>query len=180
MNLLSRKIFGLLIRYVILIISSFPNLFIFYFIFTPLTIYPVFFLFSLFFNVALSNTTIFLNNCPFIQLIEACIAGSAYFLLLILNLSIPNVKLTKRIIMILSSFIILLAVNIIRIFVLGLLLFSGTRWFDITHEVFWYFGSIVLVVLIWFSEVKLFKIKEVPFYSDIKFLYNLSSLNKKK
>lgn len=166
-------------RYIILIISTFPNLIIFYFVFTPLTIYPVFFLFSLFFDVTLRNTTIFMSNCPFIELIEACIAGSAYFLLLILNLSIPNIKISKRILMIVSSFIVLLLVNIIRIFVLGLLFFSGTKWFDITHEIFWYFGSIVLVVLIWFFEVKLFKIKEVPFYSDIKFLYSLSNLNKK-
>lgn len=179
MNLLSRRIFGLLIRYILLVISAFPNLFIFYFIFTPLTIYPVFFLFSLFFDVSLSNSIISLNGCPFIELIPACIAGSAYYLLFILNLSVPNIKLSKRLVMIISSFVLLLLINIIRIFGLGLMFFSGTKWFDITHEAFWYFGSIVLVVLIWFSEVKLFKIKDIPIYSDIKFLYNLSRLNKK-
>ena len=38
-------------------------------------------------------------------------------------------------------------------------------------EVLWYLGSTLFVIGIWFIEVKLFKIKEIPIYSDIKFLY---------
>jgi hypothetical protein len=40
--------------------------------------------------------------------------------------------------------------------------------FDISHKLSWYIGSIILVVGIWFLEVKKFNIKEIPFYSDLK------------
>ena len=56
---------------------------------------------------------------------------------------------------------------------------SGSSLFDITHKLFWYFGSIIFVVGIWFIEVKYFKLKEIPFYSDIKLLYENSFLKKK-
>jgi hypothetical protein len=32
--------------------------------------------------------------------------------------------------------------------------------------------------VIWFAEVKFFKIKETPFYSDFRFLHKHSVLNK--
>ncbi len=172
MNKLSKQFLDLLTRYAILIIIALPNLWLFYFIFTPLTVYPVYFLLSLFFDTSFMGNIILVGKFP-IELIGACIAGSAYYLLLILNLSIPKIKLQKRIRMILLSFASLLTLNILRIFLLSLIFISGTSWFDITHKLFWYFGSIVFVVGIWFAEVKLFKIKEIPFYSDIRNLFKL-------
>ena len=80
--------------------------------------------------------------------------------------------------MIALSFILFLIINILRIFFLSLLFISGSSWFDFTHELFWYLVSIVFVVGIWFTEVKLFKIKEIPFYSDLKLLYKKSLLKK--
>jgi exosortase/archaeosortase family protein len=177
MKKISKKFISILIRYSILIITAIPNFWIFYFIFTPLTLYPVYFLLNIFFSASLTGTTIFINNLP-IELIPACIAGAAYYLLLILNLSVPSIKLKKRIKMILFSFTFLLALNILRIFSLSLILLSGNSLFDITHKLFWYLGSTVFVVGIWFIEVKLFKIKNIPIYSDIKFLYKKSILKK--
>ena len=78
--------------------------------------------------------------------------------------------------MIFLSFACLLIINILRIFLLGLVYISGFSWFDIAHKLFWYAGSTIFVIGIWFAEVKLFKIKEIPFYSDIKFLYKKSNL----
>ncbi|MFH1801300.1 MAG: pacearchaeosortase [archaeon] len=169
---------SILIRYLVLIAVAIPNLWIFYFIFTPLTIYPVYLLFSVFFETSLSGVSISVSNYPIIEVVEACVAGSAYYLLLILNLSTPNIKLPKRIKMIALSFAVLLIVNILRIFSLGLLAFYSSPGFDITHAVFWYVLSTVFVVAIWFSEVKIFRIKEIPFYSDIKFLYKKSNFKK--
>ncbi|MAG78922.1 hypothetical protein CMI40_00925 [Candidatus Pacearchaeota archaeon] len=163
-------ILNLFIRYFILILISIPNLWIFYFIFTPLTIYPVYLLFNLFFDATLSGNIINIGIFS-IELIDACIAGSAYYLLLILNLSTPKIKIRKRIKMILLSFIFLLIINILRIFLLGSAFVSGYPWFDATHKLLWYLGSTLFVIGIWFIEVKLFKIKEIPIYSDIKFLY---------
>ncbi len=179
MNKLSKQFLDLLIRYAILIIIALPGLWLFYFIFTPLTLYPVYFLLSLFFDTSLMGNIILIGEFP-IELIGACIAGSAYYLLLILNLSVPKIKLQKRAKMILLSFASLLILNILRIFFLSLVFISEASWFDITHKLFWYLGSIVFVVGIWFAEVKFFKIKEIPFYSDIRNLFNLISKKKSK
>jgi len=174
-----KKLLDVFVRYVVLLAVAFPNLWIFYFIFTPLTVYPLYFLFGLFFDVSLTGNIIFVSNCFPVELIDACIAGSAYYLLLILNLATPSLKFNKRIKMIALSFAALLIINILRIFFLSLLFFSGSSLFDVAHKIFWYLGSIIFVVGIWFAEVKFFKIKQIPFYSDIKFFLKLKKkLNK--
>jgi exosortase/archaeosortase family protein len=114
-----------------------------------------------------------------IEIIGACIAGSAYSLLLILNLSVPNIKIKQRIKLLLFSFSSLLIINILRIFILSVLFVQGISFFDITHKLFWYAGSTIFVVAIWFTGIKLFKIKEIPFYSDIKYLLALRKNTKK-
>ncbi len=177
MNKISRQFIDIFIRYLILIIIALPNFWIFYLIFTPLTLYPVYFLLSLFFDTSLMQNIILINNLP-IELIPACIAGAAYYLLLILNLSVPKIKIKKRIKMILFSFISLLILNILRIFLLSLVFLSGNSFFNIAHKLFWYLGSTLFVVGVWFLEVKIFKIKEIPVYSDFKFLYKKSILKK--
>ena len=119
----------------------------------------------------------FPNNI-FIEIIEACVAGSAYYLLFILNLSIPNINLPKRFKLLFISFVSLLIVNIIRIVFLSVVFVTGASWFDIAHKIFWYIGSIIFVLVIWFLEVKYYKIKEIPFYSDLKFIYKNSKFKK--
>ncbi|MCK5043514.1 pacearchaeosortase [Candidatus Pacearchaeota archaeon] len=173
MKKISKQFLDISLRYAILILLALPGFAIFYFVFAPLTIYPIYFLLGLFFDVSLMGDIIFINEIP-IELIGACIAGSAYYLLSILNLSTPKIKLQKRIKILLLSFGVFLILNILRIFFLSLVFMSGSALFDITHKLFWYIGSILFVVGIWFAEVKLFKIKEIPFYSDIKFLYKQS------
>lgn len=175
----SGQFMDILIRYLILIVVALPHLWIFYFLFAPLTIYPVYFLLNLFFNSSLIGEVVLVEDCFPIEMVGACIAGSAYYLLLMLNLSTPKIKFRKRINMIFLSFISLLLINILRIFLLSLIFISGSPWYDATHKLFWYSLSIIFVVGIWFTEVKYFKIKEVPFYSDIRFLYKNSLLNKK-
>lgn len=175
----SKEVLDLVSRYLILIIIAIPNLLIFYKIFTPLTVYPVHYLLGLFFDVSLLAGNIILveQRIP-IELIKACIAGSAYYLLLILNLSTPKIRLKNRFKMVLIAFGAFLIINILRIFILSLFAISGSSLFDITHRLFWYLVSTVFVVGIWFAEVKLFKIREIPFYSDLKSLYKKSRMKK--
>lgn len=168
----SNRFLDLAVRYIILILLALPNLWIFYFIFTPLTVYPMYFLLNLFYDVSLMAGNILLINKEIpIEFIKACIAGSAYYLLLILNLATPEIKLKKRINMLLFAFGIFLFFNLLRIFILAFLAISGSSFFDVTHKIFWYSLSTIFVVAIWFAEVKLFKIKKIPFYSDLRFLY---------
>ena len=87
----------LVVRYGLLLILGLFNLWIFYKIFTPLTVYPVYWILY-----ALdSGTTLLAGNNIFFaghyaELVSACIAGAAYYLLLILNLTTP-MKLEKRV-----------------------------------------------------------------------------------
>jgi exosortase/archaeosortase family protein len=174
----SKKVLFLFLRYLALIVLVIPGLSLFYYVFLPLTKYPVFYILDIFFKAVLSGDTI-LIGAKNLDIIGACVAGSAYYFLLILNLSTPDIKPSKRINMILLSFLIFLIVNILRIVILGVMFVNNSSLFELTHEVLWYAGSTILVVGIWFYEVKVFKIKSIPVYSDIKYLYDKSSLKKK-
>ena len=164
-------IISLFFRYLLLILASFNNLAIFYTIFTPLTIYPVYFLLNLISPTTLSGTALFFKGFQ-IKIVEACVAGSAYYLLLILNLTTP-MPFKKRIYSIFFLFFSFLLINITRIFAFSILLTKSFSLFKFTHLLFWYFLSGIFVFLIWFFNTKLFKIKEIPIYSDIKKLYHL-------
>ena len=172
-----KKHLNIFLRYFILIILGIPNLWLFYFIFAPLTIYPIFFLLNLFYNAVLLGNVILVNGLFPIEIVDACIAGSAYYLLLVLNMAIP-MEIKKRLKILAFSFLSLLFINLLRIFVLSLIFLSGKSFFDITHLLFWYFGSIIFVVGIWFAGVKIYNIKEIPFYSD--FLVILKKTKKRK
>lgn len=172
-----KNIYEIFFRYFISIIAYLGNLKIFYIIFTPLTIYFSYFLLNVFFESSLINSTININGLE-ITLINACIAGSAYYLLFILNLSTPNIKIEKRLLILAFSFSLLLIFNVFRIFFLAILFMYNCAYFEIVHSIVWHLISGALVILIWFFQIYFFKIKSIPFYSDLKFLYKLS-FNKK-
>ncbi len=172
-------IIDITLRYAILIFVGILSVKIFYLLITPITIYPVYSLLNLFFNTAYLGDILFVNTIP-IEIIGPCIAGSAYYLLLILNLSTPKIKLKKRLLLLGFSFASLLIVNVLRIFLLASLFISGASFFDMAHKAFWYAGSVLFVVGIWFLSVRLFKIKEIPLYSDFRFLWDSSRKNMKK
>ena len=169
---------GVLSRYLILVLLALPNLFLFYFIFTPLTIYPVFIALKSFGAVMLSQSLINLNGV-LIELIPACIAGAAYYFLLVLNLTtpMPSNKRVKSIIFLFASFLVL---NVIRILLFTWLLLSGFQYFNLAHKATWYFGSTLLLIIIWFANVYLFKIKEIPVYSDFMALFKETRVKRKK
>lgn len=163
------SLYLIIIRYIILLAFMF-SLPLIYLIFNPLTIYPSGFLLEIVFeNVSINANMITINLQTFIQIIPACIAGSAYLLLLILNLTIP-MKPKQRLYTLLFSFISLLILNILRIFILAVLYHNNYAFFDFTHKLFWYSLSIVFVVLIWLLTIKIFSIKQIPVYSDVKSL----------
>lgn len=168
------SIIDLIIRYGILLCLGLNSLYILYYFFTPLTIYPVYFILSLFYSVSISGTTLLIDQTK-IELIKACIAGSAFYLLIMLNLS-TKIDFKKRLFSLIYSLSALLVLNIIRILVLSAMLVDNYAFFDITHKIFWYFLSTIFVVIVWFSEVKLFKIKNIPAYSDIKSLIKIMKI----
>lgn len=162
-------------RYIFLLIIAIPNLYLFYLILTPLTLYSSYFLFNLIYDASLSNNIINIG-CTSIEIIGACVSGAAYYFLLVLNFSTRDIKPKTRIKMLIFSFGIFFILNIIRIFIIGTMHINFNPNTQIFHKVLWYLGSTIIVVAIWFFNVWFFKIKNMPFYSDLKFLFQQSSL----
>jgi len=157
-------------RYLILLLLGL-SLSFFYSVFTPLTVWPVYW----YLGLLNAGTRLFEGNVIFfrgeyIEIIGACVAGAAYYLLLILNLGTPMdaLKRIKSISFLIGSFLLL---NIARIVLFSLLLAGGFGFFDLAHKLTWYFGSTLLVVVLWFVNVWLFDIREIPIYSDVLGLF---------
>ena len=174
----NKKFVSILSRYLILLVISLPGVDLFYYAFLPLTKYPVFWGLKLFYTPVMLNNSIFVNS-KIVEVVGACIGGAAYFLLLVLILSVPLANFKKRLMVIVVAFGLFFTVNVLRIYFLSIMYFQGSSMFDVTHKVFWYFGSTVFVVLIWFLCVYFFRINGIPFYDDLKFIYDRSSLKKK-
>ncbi|OYT35801.1 hypothetical protein B6U91_02475 [Candidatus Pacearchaeota archaeon ex4484_71] len=164
-------------RYLILVLIALPGFSIFYLVFLPLTIHPVSWVLGLFYPVSILKNIVFVNSFP-IEIIGACIAGSAYYLLLILNLTIPDIPVLKRIKMIFLSFAAFFVINFIRIITLSIMYVEESQAFELTHKLFWYLGSTLFVLAIWFLEVRLFRIRGVPIKDDLKYIYRRSSFRK--
>ena len=170
MNPQSKKLLSISIRYLIVLVLGLGNLHLFYKVLTPLTTKTTAFILNLF-----SQTTTIANVILFrgmtIHIIQSCVAGAAYYLLLILILSTPSINFLKRIYIILFSFVSLFILNVARIIFLATIVDSA--YFAQAHFFFWYIISTVFVVAIWFSAVKIYKIKSIPIYSDIKYVVSL-------
>ena len=157
----------MLARYALLALIPLGGMAVLYIIFTPLTVYPVYWALKWMYTDALllGTTTLYIQG-QYATIVAACVAGAAYYLLLILNLTtpLPLLKRMKSLVFILAVFLFL---NILRIAVFARLLVTGANYFDIAHQMTWYFGSTVLVIIVWFANVLLFDIKEIPVYTDV-------------
>lgn len=151
-------------RYFILLILAiiFPW---FYFILSPITIFFSGFVLQIFIGARVVENLIIFDGKS-VVIVFACVALYAYLLLLILNLSV-KMDYKKRVYSILFSVLALFIANVFRIVILSLMYFYDF-YFEFYHQFFWTFLSTVFVIIIWFSIVKLFKIKEIPFYSDLR------------
>lgn len=173
----SRAIVSILLRYssiLIIALIFFYSEFFYKLLLLP-TIYSVKFFLGFFYNVSVSGNIILVNSSA-IEIIPACVAVSAYLLLLILNMTTPMVW-KKRAYSLTFSILSLLIVNILRISLLSLLWINNYVYYDIIHKLFWYVLSILFVIGIWFASAFLFKINNIPAYGDLKFM--ISQIRKK-
>ena len=174
----NKSFYLLFLRYIIILIAGLGNLFIFYEIFTPITVY----LSTLILNILSPGTVSIASTIVFkdllIEIVPACVAGAAYYFLFILCMSIPIKPLSRRIKIIIFSLGVFLIFNVTRIIIFATI--ADTKYFEATHFFFWYFLSTVLVVSIWFLTVYTFKIKEIPVYTDVKELFNKTKKAKGK
>ena len=165
-----KKTLYLVFRYFLIIILSLNSLYLVYALFTPITSYLSYLALKTVYNASIIGSTIIINNKS-IALIDACIAGSAYFLLALLNLSTPDIK--KRFLVLGFEWICFLAANTLRIVVLSVLFVKESDYFSKAHILSWYFLSALFVIAIWIITIKIFKIQKIPFYSDSLYLKKL-------
>jgi len=175
----NKDAFYLVVRYVICLLLGLNSLYIIYKVFTPLTLYTVLFILKAIY----SSANLFLNNISFssssISITQACIAGAAYYLLIILNLTTP-ITIKKRVKSLAFLILLFLIINICRIIIFAVLFDKGFRYFDLSHTIAWHIGSTIVIIALWFISIRLFDIKEIPIYSDIKSLYKKNKDKKSK
>ncbi len=170
----NQKTIGLFSRYLAVLILGIGNLYLIYKILTPLTIQTTNILLGLFTQTTLRENTIYFGQ-TIIEIVPSCVAGSAFYLLLVLLFATADVKPKTRLNAILTAISILFILNITRILILASL--TTTANFETIHWIFWHIVSTVFVVATYIATIKLYKIKSIPVYSDFKYLL---SLTKKK
>ncbi|MCX6741788.1 MAG: pacearchaeosortase [Candidatus Pacearchaeota archaeon] len=165
-----------LIRYAVIAASIFV-IPLFYFALKTPTTQVLYFIMHFFYNVNVNGNilTFFISGNLFnVEIIDACVAGSAFFLLLILNLSTKGISFIKRVYLFLFDALILFLVNIIRLMVIIPLYLQESAFFPIAHQIFWYGLSIIFVIVIWLFGTRVFRIREIPVYSDVCWLIGKS------
>jgi exosortase/archaeosortase family protein len=177
MKQLSKRIIGIFARYFTLLLIGTSNLYIIYAVLTPLTIYVTTAILSIYATPTLIGNSIDLTGVT-IEIAPACVAGAAFYLLLILTLSVPDVKPITRIKAIMTALAILFALNIIRI--LALIPLIKTAHFETIHWIFWHLASTIFVVATWIAIITIYKIKSIPIYSDLKYLAKSIKKSKRK
>ena len=135
-------------------------------IFGPITINIVYAILYAFGDANRVSFSVISLSGSLIELVPACIAGSAYFLLTILNMATPMTFKT-RIYSLAYLYGAFLTVNIVRIVFFSYAFVRGMPLFDFLHLATWYIGSTIMVIGIWFSCTFLFKISAFPICSDI-------------
>jgi hypothetical protein len=162
----NNDVVSLIVRYSLIFVAGLGGLWVFYTLFSFLTIPFVSFLIGLIEGgVGLIGHNILVSGAK-IELVGACVAGSAYYLLFILNLSTPKIGIRKRVYSLFFCFGLFYIVNVLRILLFYSLI--KTSYFEMLHMTTWYFLSGVFVFLIWFWNIKIFNIKKIPVYSDFK------------
>lgn len=167
----------LIIRGILAIVIAL-NFSIFYKIFSPLTL-TLTKIILLPYKPVFAGTIIFIKN-HVLEFIPSCTAASAYLLLVLLTL-LTDLKLKKAIKTFITGALIILAFNTIRIFILiTILIYSGSNLFETMHLFFWKIIATIFVVLTWILLTKIYKIKEIPIYTDIQKLNKLRKQKKKR
>lgn len=167
-----KRAYELLLRYSVILLASLGNLWIFYFVFSPLTFYPLAFLLGFFYDLSTAGYYIIIRGIMF-DIARACVAGSAYYLLFMLNLMTRDIRIKKRIAMFLFSSLLFLLLNIARVILLVFVRVNNLWFFEQLHMFFWYFVSTAYVFAVWVIMVKIFRIEAIPFYSDFIYLKGL-------
>src|SRR3989344_1506071 len=159
----------LIIRLLIAVILSLSAK-LFYFVLAPITLYSSYFITKIFFPVAIKENTFLINDLT-LEFVPACVAVAAYILISLLILLTKDVKPKVLIKMFVIGFFLILIANLIRIEIMIFVLIEyGNNLFKTLDLFFWKVLSTAYIVFVWIFLTRLFKIKTIPVYSDVKYL----------
>ncbi len=175
----NKKLTLLTLRYTLALLLGF-FIGLFYKIFTPLTLRTLYLALSTISNVSLSGYSIIVNGIV-IDIIPACVSGSAYYLLFALGM-LTQMNILKRLSLILFDFFMFFMFNILRILFLIYLLIKHVTpsLYDIIHKSLWFFLSTLLILFIWWLSIKLFDVRSIPLVSDIQYIVKTKHKKNKK
>lgn len=175
-----RYIRGLFVRIFIAVSLLTVPVNVFYLLFSNITLYGSLpFLYLAGYSLQVEGYSLIINGQS-LEFVSACVATSAYYLLALLVLLTKDVNLKKRVYLFLCGCFLILLMNIVRIDILLYLLMEfGENWFDKVHIFFWQFVSSFYVAGVWIFLAYKSRIKSVPVYSDLKFLWSNSIFKKK-
>ena len=105
-----------------------------------------------------------------VRIIELCVTASAYYTMAILTIITKDISILKRAALFLLGALLIFIMNLVRIFILIYILANNGDLFRSLHQTFWFLLSFVYVALAWILLSKVFKVENIPIYSDIKFL----------
>lgn len=143
----------------------------FAFVLTPITIYGSYILLVSFFDVAVKGKILLVNGFPF-DIVEACVATTAYYLLWLLCFLTKDIKLKIRFKLLFYGFLLIFGMNLIRISLLVFIAMKyGFAWFTLVHLAFWNFVTGIYVALVWIFLVMKFRVYGIPVYDDLRTLY---------
>ncbi len=144
---------------------------LFYFLFSPLTVYLSYGLLSLVHGSVTLDGHVIMVGSQAVELIPACVAASAYLLLALLILLTRGISLRKGMLMFVVGSVLILIANVLRIEILtSLLLTKQVNYFETLHLLIWKVMSSAYVVVVWIVLCKLFSVKTIPVYSDLQHL----------
>ena len=159
----------LIIRVLIAVILSLSAK-LFYFVLAPITLYSSYFITKIFFPVVIEENTFLINDLT-LEFVPACVAVAAYILISLLILLTKDIKPKVLIKMFVIGFFLILIANLIRIEIMIFVLIEyGNNLFKTLDLFFWKVLSTVYIVFVWILLTRLFKIKTIPVYSDVKYL----------
>lgn len=161
---------GLIIRILLLLFIVFFSRDLFYPVLEFLTA-RLSYIFLLPLNPKIIDSVSFIIKNQTIEIIPACIAFSAYVLLAALTLTTKGISLKTAAKIFLFGSLSILTINIIRIdLLIYMLVLVGSKLYETVHLLFWKILSSIIVVAVWIIFTRKYNIKEIPVYSDIKYL----------
>lgn len=159
------------------VIMCFIPISAFNFVLMPITIYSSYFILW-FFGATLAFNQISLGPYSF-EFIDACVAPAAFYLLWVLVMLVKDIKFKIRVKMVLLGFLLLLGMNVLRVAVLVLTAnYLGFNLFEAVHLIWWKFMSGVYLAAIWIFLVWYYKIKSIPVYDDLRYLFRFTKKKK--